>query len=41
MRSYRPDTLFDATGRLLPELQALAPKEDRRMGPTHTPMADC
>ena len=28
MRSYRPEELFDATGRLMPELQALAP--DRR-----------
>ena len=25
MRSYQPETLFDASGRLLPELQALAP----------------
>ena len=32
MRSYRPDTLFDASGRLLPELQALAPQGERRMG---------
>ena len=26
MRSYRPEELFDATGRLIPELQALAPR---------------
>ncbi|WP_315785773.1 MULTISPECIES: phosphoketolase family protein [unclassified Bradyrhizobium] len=32
MRSYQPETLFDATGRLAPELQALAPKGARRMG---------
>ena len=31
MRSYRPEELFDATGRLMPELQALAPVGDRRM----------
>jgi len=32
MRSYRPEELFDEGGRLRPELQALAPKGDRRMG---------
>jgi xylulose-5-phosphate/fructose-6-phosphate phosphoketolase len=32
MKSYRPEELFDASGRLIPELQALAPKGDRRMG---------
>ena len=32
MRSYEPEKLFDASGRLIPELQALAPKGDRRMG---------
>ncbi|HTR33373.1 MAG TPA: phosphoketolase family protein [Gaiellaceae bacterium] len=32
MRSYRPEELFDETGRLIPELQALAPEGDRRMG---------
>jgi xylulose-5-phosphate/fructose-6-phosphate phosphoketolase len=31
MRSYRPEELFDATGRLIPELAALAPVGDRRM----------
>ncbi|KQQ27225.1 phosphoketolase [Methylobacterium sp. Leaf123] len=31
MRSYAPETLFDATGRLRPELAALAPEGDRRM----------
>jgi len=31
MRSYRPEELFDAHGRLVPELKALAPKEARRM----------
>jgi xylulose-5-phosphate/fructose-6-phosphate phosphoketolase len=32
MRSYRPEELFDKTGRLIPELRALAPKGARRMG---------
>jgi xylulose-5-phosphate/fructose-6-phosphate phosphoketolase len=32
MRSYRPETLFDAAGRLVPELGSLAPEGDRRMG---------
>ena len=31
LRSYRPDELFDDTGRLRPELRALAPTGDRRM----------
>jgi xylulose-5-phosphate/fructose-6-phosphate phosphoketolase len=32
LRSYRPQELFDGQGRLKPELKALAPKGDRRMG---------
>jgi xylulose-5-phosphate/fructose-6-phosphate phosphoketolase len=32
MRSYRAEELFDANGRLIPELAALAPEGDRRMG---------
>ena len=32
MKSYQPETLFDTQGRLVPELQALAPKGTRRMG---------
>jgi xylulose-5-phosphate/fructose-6-phosphate phosphoketolase len=32
MKSYRPDELFDAAGRLIPELAALAPAGERRMG---------
>ena len=32
LRSYEPETLFDADGRLLPELAALAPQGERRMG---------
>src|SRR5579884_1832473 len=32
MRSYRPEELFDDTGRLVPEVAALAPKGARRMG---------
>jgi len=32
LRSYEPETLFDASGALLPELAELAPKGDRRMG---------
>jgi xylulose-5-phosphate/fructose-6-phosphate phosphoketolase len=31
MRTYRPEELFDAAGRLVPELAALAPTGDRRM----------
>jgi xylulose-5-phosphate/fructose-6-phosphate phosphoketolase len=31
MRSYRPEELFDAIGRLMPELRALAPVGERRM----------
>jgi xylulose-5-phosphate/fructose-6-phosphate phosphoketolase len=32
MRSYRPDELFDASGRLRSHLAELAPKGDRRLG---------
>ena len=32
MRSYRPQELFEASGRLKPELAALAPQGERRMG---------
>ncbi|MDP9120807.1 MAG: phosphoketolase family protein, partial [Acidobacteriota bacterium] len=32
MRGYRPEELFDAAGRLIPELRALAPQGHRRMG---------
>jgi len=31
LRSYRPEELFDASGRLVPELRAIAPQGDRRM----------
>jgi xylulose-5-phosphate/fructose-6-phosphate phosphoketolase len=31
MRSYKPEELFDKSGRLIPELKALAPKGTRRM----------
>jgi xylulose-5-phosphate/fructose-6-phosphate phosphoketolase len=31
LRSYRAEELFDAQGRLIPELKALAPQGDRRM----------
>jgi len=31
MRSYQPEKLFDANGRLIPELKAQAPKGTRRM----------
>ena len=34
MRSYRPDELFDENGSLIPELAALAPVGDKRMGST-------
>ena len=32
LRSYKPEELFDGTGRLRPELAELAPKGERRMG---------
>jgi len=32
LRSYRPEELFDASGKLIPELAELAPKGERRMG---------
>lgn len=32
LKSYRPEELFDETGRLIPELAELAPKGERRMG---------
>jgi xylulose-5-phosphate/fructose-6-phosphate phosphoketolase len=32
LKSYRPEELFDGSGRLKPELKELAPKGDRRMG---------
>ncbi|MCB2021185.1 MAG: phosphoketolase family protein [Burkholderiaceae bacterium] len=32
LRSYKPEELFDATGRLKPELAELAPRGTRRMG---------
>ncbi len=32
MKSYRPEELFDEAGALIPELAALAPEGDRRMG---------
>jgi xylulose-5-phosphate/fructose-6-phosphate phosphoketolase len=32
LRSYRPEELFDAQGRLRPQLAALAPEGERRMG---------
>jgi len=32
MKSYKPEELFDAKGRLIPELRALAPTGLRRMG---------
>src|SRR6516225_692065 len=31
LRSYKPEELFDENGRLVPELQSLAPKRERRM----------
>jgi xylulose-5-phosphate/fructose-6-phosphate phosphoketolase len=34
LRSYRPEAHFDAAGRLVPELSALAPRGDKRMGAT-------
>ena len=34
LRSYSPETLFDESGRLVPELRALAPDGDKRMSAT-------
>lgn len=34
LKSYRPEELFDKNGRLIPELEELAPKGDKRMGAT-------
>jgi xylulose-5-phosphate/fructose-6-phosphate phosphoketolase len=34
LRSYSPETLFDESGRLVPELRALAPAGDKRMSAT-------
>ena len=34
-RSYEPERLFDENGKLIPELQELAPKGDLRMGCNH------
>ncbi len=31
MKSYRPNELFDPAGKLIPEIEALAPKGERRM----------
>jgi xylulose-5-phosphate/fructose-6-phosphate phosphoketolase len=39
MKSYKPEELFDETGRFRLELAELAPKGERRMGPTRTPTA--
>ncbi|HEV7553247.1 MAG TPA: phosphoketolase family protein [Candidatus Angelobacter sp.] len=32
MRSYKPEELFDANGKFMPDLAALAPRGNRRMG---------
>lgn len=32
MRSYKPEELFDDQGRLIPELQEIIPRKERRMG---------
>ena len=34
LKSYKPQELFDKNGRLIPELEELAPKGDKRMGAT-------
>ena len=41
MHGYRPEELFDDDGRLLPELRALAPKGDKRMGSIPCANAGC
>ena len=32
MKSYKPEELFDAKGKLIPKLASLAPKGTKRMG---------
>jgi xylulose-5-phosphate/fructose-6-phosphate phosphoketolase len=34
MRSYKPEELFDENGTLFPEIKAIAPKGDKRLGST-------
>jgi xylulose-5-phosphate/fructose-6-phosphate phosphoketolase len=41
MRSYRPDELFDRTGKLLPELRAQAPSGEKRMGASPSANPGC
>ena len=41
MKSYRPEELFDADGKLVPDLAELVPEGERRMGANLTPTADC
>jgi xylulose-5-phosphate/fructose-6-phosphate phosphoketolase len=41
LRSYRPEELFDAQGRLKPELAALAPRASGAWAQIPTPTADC
>src|SRR5436309_13075302 len=40
MHSYKPEELFDEQGRFLPELAALAPHGDRRMGAIPMPKGE-
>ena len=39
MKSYKPEELFDDTGKLQSDIAEVAPTGSRRMGATHTPMA--
>ncbi len=41
LKSYRAEELFDAHGRLVPELAELAPGESDGWAPIRTPMAGC
>ena len=41
MKSYEPEELFDRSGRLRPELLALAPEGQRRMGRARTRTGAC
>ena len=41
MKSYRPEELFDASGRLVAELADLLPRVTDAWGRTHTPTAAC
>jgi len=40
LKGYKPEELFDGTGKLIPELAELAPECPRRMGANPARMAE-